>query len=399
MKGVIGMFVPRLKRPEQGNRYYITTESGGFAIGALLGNPTDKFCDILSNCVGYAVGRFNEIIGLSKWAYLTTPPNPRDFITRAKSEGLQTGAEPQLGAIIVWYGHVAVVEEIHDDGSITTSESGWGCKIPFWTQKRSRSGGTWDGKNFMGFIYQPEGGKNMKGIDVSAHQKTINWEKVKADGIDFTLIRAGYGKVASQEDKYFKQNYKAAKEAGIKVGAYWYSYAMNEEEARQEARVFLQVIEGLAFEFPLYYDVEEQKQFALGKEKVSAIIKAFLEVVEAAGYFVGLYSSYSALQTHITKDIQTRYVIWCAHWASSTPYDLWGIWQYSCTGKVNGISGDVDMDECRKDYPEIIMKKGLNGYGEKPTTPTEPTAQASAETADVTAVINGVTYKGTLTKI
>ena len=84
MKGVIGMFVPRLKRSEQGNRYYITTESGGFAIGALLGNPTDKFCDILSNCVGYAVGRFNEIIGLSKWAYLTTPPNPRDFITRAK---------------------------------------------------------------------------------------------------------------------------------------------------------------------------------------------------------------------------------------------------------------------------------------------------------------------------
>ncbi|WP_288168074.1 GH25 family lysozyme, partial [Ruminococcus sp. CAG:379] len=83
-------------------------------------------------------------------------------------------------------------------------------------------------------------------------------------------------------------NYSGAKAVGIPVGAYWYSYAMNENEARQEADVFLSVIKGKQFEMPVYFDLEEKKQFDLGKEKVSAIMRAFLEKVESAGYFTGL---------------------------------------------------------------------------------------------------------------
>ena len=122
----------------------------------------------------------------------------------------------------------------------------------------------------------------MKGIDVSVHNGDIDWGKVKTDGIDFAIIRAGYGRLASQKDKRFEQNYSGAKAAGIPVGAYWYSYAMSEDETRLEADVFLSVIKGKQFEFPGYYDVEEKKQFDLGKERVSAIMRAFLERVESA---------------------------------------------------------------------------------------------------------------------
>ena len=136
----------------------------------------------------------------------------------------------------------------------------------------------------------------MKGIDVSVHNGDIDWQKAKADGIEFAILRAGYGKLAYQKDQKFEQNYKNAKAVNLPVGAYWYSYAMNENEARVEVDVFLSVIKG--------------KQFDLGKEKVSAIMRAFLEKVESAGYFTGLYGSASTLTTHTADDIKSRYTIW-----------------------------------------------------------------------------------------
>ena len=101
-----------------------------------------------------------------------------------------------------------------------------------------------------------------------------------------------------RSDKRFEQNYSGAKAVGIPVGAYWYSYAMNENEARQEADVFLSVIKGKQFEMPVYFDLEEKKQFNLGKERVSAIMRAFLERVESAGYFTGLYGCASSHNTY-----------------------------------------------------------------------------------------------------
>ena len=105
----------------------------------------------------------------------------------------------------------------------------------------------------------------MKGIDVSKHNGNVNWSHVKADGVEFAIIRAGYGKEISQKDAQFENNYAGCKSNGVPVGAYWYSYATNEAEARQEAAVCLQVLKGKTFEFPIYYDIEEKKQFALGK--------------------------------------------------------------------------------------------------------------------------------------
>lgn len=247
-------------------------------------------------------------------------------------------------------------------------------------------------------FYKYFGGEDMKGIDVSVHNGDIDWNKVKADGIEFAILRAGYGRLAKQKDEKFEQNYAGAKAAGIPIGAYWYSYAMTPEEAELEADVFLKVIKGKQFEFPVYFDLEEKKQFDLGKEKVSAIMRAFLEKVEKAGYFIGLYGSASSLTTHTADDIKSHYTIWLAHWVDKTNYGgAYAVWQYSEKGKVDGISGNVDLDICYKDFPTIIKGKGLNGWG-KAANPTPVPDPEPDENVSVTVTIGKDTYKGTLVK-
>ena len=114
-----------------------------------------------------------------------------------------------------------------------------------------------------------------KGIDVSNHNGTINWAKVKASGaVDFVIIRAGYGKSISQKDKQFENNYAGCKAHGIPCGAYWYSYAITPAEAEAEARVFLQAIAGKQFEMPVYFDIEEKSTLNTGSKNVSSIVKA-----------------------------------------------------------------------------------------------------------------------------
>lgn len=267
-----------------------------------------------------------------------------------------------------------------------------------------RNGSKWYGDETKGnnsvtsdfhsyFDIQNEEKNHMKGIDVSVHNGSIDWQKVKSSGIDFAIIRAGYGREISQKDERFEENYRNAKAAGIPIGAYWYSYAMSEDEARLEADVFLSVIKGKLFEFPVYFDVEEKKQFDLGKEKVSAIMRAFLEKVESAGYFVGLYGSASSLTTHTADDIKNRYTIWLAHWVEKTNYcGSYALWQYSDKGSVSGISGNVDLDTCNTDFPAIIKANGLNGFGKSPTP--EPDNKVN-----VTVQIGSDNYKGTLEKV
>ena len=263
-----------------------------------------------------------------------------------------------------------------------------------------RTGSKWYGNEIHGNgtvtsdFYQYFGSSKTEltnGIDLSRHNGSIDWSKVKTD---FVILRAGYGKVAKQKDDRFEEYYAGAKAHGINVGTYWYSYAMDEDEARQEADVFLATIKGKQFEYPVFYDVEESKQFELGKEKLSSIIRAFLERVEAAGYFVGLYGSASSLVTHTENDIKEKYTIWLAHWCENTNYSgAYGIWQHSCKGKVDGIIGDVDLDKCFVDYPERIKAKRLNGYG---TTPTP--APVTDDSVYATVTVDGKKYSGKLNK-
>ena len=241
-----------------------------------------------------------------------------------------------------------------------------------------------------------------KGIDVSRHQGNIDWKKVRNSGkVDFVILRAGYGKVISQKDSKFEEYYAQCNANQIPVGAYWYSYAMSSEEARQEAEVFLQVIKVKQFAYPVYFDLEEPKQFALGKAKCSAIATAFLDVVEKAGYFVGLYMSKSHLESYITEEVKNRYAVWVAHYGvNQTSYaGQFGMWQKSDTGSVPGISGNVDLDECYQDYATLIQNAGLNGFAKSVERPVEGVQTQKKGTIEVTAVKDGKTYSGTLTEV
>lgn len=202
-----------------------------------------------------------------------------------------------------------------------------------------------------------------KGIDVSKYQGNIDWEKVKNTGIEFAVIRAGYGKFDFQKDEKFEQNYSGAKNAGIPVGAYHYSYAKTVEDARLEAEVFLNWIRGKQFEYPVALDIEEKAQSDKGRQFVSDVIRAFCETVENAGYYVCVYANKYWYDNFIDDDCKKKYDAWVAQWADSNTYaGNYGMWQYSSQGSVDGISGRTDLDEAYKDYPEIMRSKGLNGF-------------------------------------
>jgi len=214
----------------------------------------------------------------------------------------------------------------------------------------------------------------MKGIDVSVHNGTIDWKKVKAAGIEFVIIRAGYGRTISQKDKTFEANYKGAKAAGLKVGAYWYSYAASATDAAQEAAACIEAIKGKQFEMPIYFDIEEQKQFNNGKAFCSSLVKTFCNALEKAGYFAGFYTGRYAVMHYISEDVAKRYAFWVAEWGKKVNYGgSYGMWQYSSTGNVDGIKGSVDMDTSYVDYPAIIKRNGLNGFSMENTKPTAQT--------------------------
>lgn len=155
----------RTSKPGAGNKFFITTGAGGYS-HCIVGKPTDSQCNVLSNCVGYACGRFNEIIGSMKYPYLNC--NAENFIERAKSAGLQVVNYPTLGGIMVWQkgdtlsgndgaGHVAVVERIDSANQIYTSESGYGGSA-FWNSIRKNTNGRWglgSGYSFRGCIINP----------------------------------------------------------------------------------------------------------------------------------------------------------------------------------------------------------------------------------------------------
>lgn len=221
---------------------------------------------------------------------------------------------------------------------------------------------------------------SVKGIDVSQWQGNIDFNKVKASGIDFVIIRAGYGREISQKDPYFEQNYARAKAAGLNVGVYWYSYAASTADAVTEAQTCLKAIAGKQFEYPIYFDLEEAFQFAKGRTFCDGLVKAFCNEIEKAGYFAGLYCSTSYLNGYVSEAVRKRYAVWVAQYNNKCTYSgSYGIWQYGRSSKVNGVNGDCDMDIGYVDYPKIIKNAGLNGF-EKSTNKTVEYTVKSGDT-------------------
>lgn len=214
---------------------------------------------------------------------------------------------------------------------------------------------------------------NKKGIDISKWQGEIDFQKVKNSGVEFVIIREGYGKKSpSQIDKKFKVNYEKAKSVGLPVGVYHYSYADSISDAKLEAQFCLENIQGLELEYPVCFDIEDKEQLKLNNRQRTDIVKAFCEEIEKAGYYAMLYCNPNWLNTYLIKDeLLPKYDLWLAQWEATKPSVNCGIWQYSETGKIDGINGNVDLNIAYKDYPQIMKKGGLNGFKKQgPSTQT-----------------------------
>lgn len=192
-------------------------------------------------------------------------------------------------------------------------------------------------------------GETVLGIDVSHHQQVIDWQQVKSAGIEFVMVRLGYrglGEGQLYVDEYALQNLRCARDAGLQVGAYFYSQAITLAEAEEEARLALEILDGFPLDLPLAYDWEQENRTAnLDVQTVTDCALRFCAIVEAAGYGPMVYfNSFQALELMDLRQL-TAYPWWLAKYDLATAFPCrFDIWQYTCTGSVPGIQGNVDVN-------------------------------------------------------
>nr|WP_303693510.1 GH25 family lysozyme [Ruminococcus bromii] len=188
-------------------------------------------------------------------------------------------------------------------------------------------------------------GSVAKCIDVSTWQGSIDFNKVKSAGYNYVIIRAGYGKEKSQKDNMFETNYKNAKSAGLKVGAYWFSYAMSPSTATAEADACLSCIKGKKFELPVYYDMEYQPAMSTSNSNYTKMAVNFCNKLKSNGFKSGVYSSASVYDYLLNRTTlkNNGISIWNAEWYIK-PSITCDVWQYSDNGRINGISTNVDLN-------------------------------------------------------
>lgn len=238
---------------------------------------------------------------------------------------------------------------------------------------------------------------NKKGIDISSWQGYLtksDFEKIKASGIDFIMARCGYTGfgVSKQKnvDKYFENNYKLAKEVGLPIGVYYYSCATSTKEGKEEAEFVLNIVKDKMLEYPVFIDTEDNhditdstnaktSQASIGKIALTSVISTFCEAIEDSGYYVGIYASQSWFQNNLVLSDLDKYDKWVAKWSNTEPGISYGMWQYSSTGTVSGVSGNVDLDYAILDYETIIKENGLNNYTKTVTPETSKEKESLIE--------------------
>ena len=202
-------------------------------------------------------------------------------------------------------------------------------------------------------------------IDVSEHQGKIDWEKVKPQ-IDGAILRCGYGSdYTNQDDEQFKRNADECTRLGIPFGVYLYSYADSIEKAKSEAAHVLRLIKGYKLSYPVYLDLEESGTSEGAGERVIV----FGDIIEKAGYWCGIYANLYWWEMILKKGLE-RFTKWVAQYNVACEYDgaNLDIWQYSSKGRIDGIGGNVDMNECYRDLPgEILGGKTVTQAAAKKT--------------------------------
>lgn len=204
-----------------------------------------------------------------------------------------------------------------------------------------------------------------KGIDVSVWQGDIDWDKVKADGIDFAILRCGYGSnLTDQDDSKFARNVAECERVGMPYGVYLFSYAQTVEAAKSEAAHVLRLIKGHKLQYPVYYDLEDSKTTGkCSKDLILKMAKAFVAAIEAEDYVAGIYANKYWNTTYLTDAWYNTKPRWVAQYNSKCTFTgEYGMWQYTSSGTVSGIKGKVDMNYCYVDYPTLMKTEHKNGY-------------------------------------
>lgn len=231
-------------------------------------------------------------------------------------------------------------------------------------------------------------------IDVSEHQGNINWDQVKSTGVEGVIIRCGYGdNIASQDDKYWKRNADECTRLGIPFGVYIYSYATSMAQAESEAQHALRCVKGYKLSYPIYLDLEHAGTEAGAVERA----KRFGDIIEVAGYWCGIYANLNWWNNYLPG--LDRFTKWIAQYNSKCDYTGKNkdMWQYTSGGRVAGIGGNVDMNECYRDLPKEIGGGSTTPSTPKPTPAPAPASKThtvqSGETLSGIAAKYGTTYQ------
>lgn len=204
----------------------------------------------------------------------------------------------------------------------------------------------------------------IKGCDVSKWQGVIKWDKVKKAGINFVILKAGGSDAGFYKDKNFLLNVSGASAAGIHIGAYYFvgKLCKSEKDGTADAKRFYKIIQGLPIDYPVYIDFEAPDR--TNKQGNTDAVNAFCAQMEAYGYYAGIYASdISGFKDRLYLDQLSKYDKWVARYGSEPKYvTKYGIWQYTSSGKIDGIRGNVDLDLSKYDYSKIIRDNHLNGF-------------------------------------
>lgn len=214
--------------------------------------------------------------------------------------------------------------------------------------------------------------KAVKGIDVSEYNGVVDWEKVKAQGYTYAMIKIGDGQepevFMEDVDEQFEANYQGAKAAGLKVGAYHVCCCRTVADARREAAYCLKILNGRQLDYPVAYDMEMPGNFVNGKKNTTAMAKAFCNKIKSAGYTPMIYSSSYYLNTYFNWNKLSGIPVWVADYGVNKPgfSGVCYMWQYDNAGTVSGISGACDLNRSYLEKPEkltlkkkkITLKKG-----------------------------------------
>ncbi|MCL2050990.1 MAG: glycoside hydrolase family 25 protein [Lachnospiraceae bacterium] len=278
--------------------------------------------------------------------YITPMRSGESIVILNPEPGFRTPTEPSIINIKQRIEYVAMNEldlriftESQIDASIEDVVHEMNAE-DFDTTERTEALGSWSGAKF--------------GIDVSKWQKEIDWHRVKQDGVEFAIIRVGYRGWTSGsliEDPYFAANIRGATDAGIPVGIYFFTQAVNVMEAVEEASMAIALVEGYQLDYPIFIDTEgtgtggQGRADNLSRDTRTEVCRAFMETIRSAGYHAGLYAARSWLYNQLEMARLSEHIVWLAEYRDIPQYSgYYQLWQYTSRGRIDGIEGNVDLN-------------------------------------------------------